>query len=94
MPSSTPTCDSVKTAFLTLLHANNPSSHDEEVQVSVLYDGGPPAYVIKLGVATTLAFATELSHITGRLFLAHERCFLLFEHNVQAILRAAAQKGP
>jgi hypothetical protein len=95
MPSSTSTCDSVKTALLALLRTNDSRSHDDEVLVGVLYDGGPPAYVVKPSVAIALSLTAELSHVTGRLFLANERSFLLFEHNVQAILRAVAtQKQP
>ena len=95
MLSSTPTGDTLKAALLALLHANDSRSDAQQVQVRVMSDGGSPSYAIPLGVAMTLTLAAKLSHITGRLIFAQERSFLLFEHNVRAILKAAAtQKEP
>jgi len=90
MHSPAATCVRLKEALLVLLRAGDPELHDDTLQIRSMSDGGQSAYAVTLRLPTTLSIAAGLSRITGRLILANEQSFLLFENNVQAILGAAA----
>jgi hypothetical protein len=92
MHSPAATCVRLKEALLVLLRVGDPELHDDTLQIRSMSDGGQSAYAVTLRLPTTLSIAARLSRITGRLILANEQSFLLFEHNVQAILSAAAMR--